>query len=399
MKKFAFILLSWVSVTTYAQQTISSVQNGNASNPFTWSCTCFPSTNDNIIINHTINMDVNWLVNNGGSITVNNTGSLIQTGNRSILIDGTNSKYLNYGNSGFYDVAYTNGGYGTNTGHFAVYRGMYVGTTSSYTNSGLLDGLDSLMTEGNFTNSGTLFGGNILNTGTFEQSGHLAGDSVGNTGTFTSTGGYMYFKAFGNSGTFTMNTSGFMDVQFNWFNLGTFNLENGTRIYAHSDFFNGDSIGGTAFLTNNAIIEVGNNFYNGYDINGSGNFCVSNDSYNWGNMSGTFDFCDNTGGGMDYNFGTIAGTITFCSTGCSVGVEESSKEENITVFPNPAQDKLEINSEEYFISGTILSLDGARVQTINFPGKIIDLTGLSQGSYLLLLQSENGVQYIKFLKY
>jgi len=112
MKK-SLLLLAFIPGFLMSQ-TITSVQNGNASNPFTWDCLCFPSTSSDIIINHDLNMDVDWAVLSGGSITVNASGSLIQDADRSILVDGIGSQYINNGTSSFTNVAYTNGASGTN---------------------------------------------------------------------------------------------------------------------------------------------------------------------------------------------------------------------------------------------------------------------------------------------
>lgn len=391
------LILSFIPFLGLAQQTITSTQNGSASNPFIWNCLCIPSTNDNIIINHQISIDVNWAVTNGGSITINAGGQLIQSGLRSILIDGVGSEYMNYGNSAFDAMAYTNGASGQNAGHFSITQGAYFGPGTTYTNTGLIDGLDSLLTEGTFVNNGTLFTGNFLNTGVFTNTGHIAADSTGNTGNFTSTNGYMYFSAFGNTGTFIMSNAGWMDVTDNWFNAGNFSLAAGLQIYAHNDFFNGDTLGGTAFLTNNGIIEVMNDFYNGYSIDGGGNFCVGNDSYNAGTVNGTLDFCDNTGMDFDLNLGTVAGSVTFCQPGCFVGNEEFLLP-NVLFFPNPTNGKLTVQSSEPFSTFTVFSINGSEVYTANFVGNEVDLSPLEAGVYFIQLNGTTTAALQRVLK-
>jgi hypothetical protein len=381
MKKI-FILLSVLPTVLYGQQTITSVQSGNASNPLVWDCTCFPTTDDDIIINHAIAMDVDWAITAGGSITVNASGSLIQNGTHVLLVDGIGSQYLNYGASEFTDIAYTNGGTGVNTSNFLVTRALYIGAGSSYNNSGTLGGMDSLMTEGTFTNSGPCFSGNILNTGTYTNTGHIAGDSVGNTGVFNSLGGYMYFKAFGNTGTFSMTTSGFMDVTENWYNAGDFTLGAGLQIFAHNHFYNGDTLMGSANLHNNGTIEVTNDFYNNFVMDGSGNFCVGGNSYNSGPVNGTLDFCDNTGTDFDWNTGTIAGTVTFCQPGCYLGLDENTSEQ-VLLYPNPTEGELYIDAKGVYESCIIYALSGQKL--FNFPvnGSKVDLGQLNAGTYFI----------------
>lgn len=393
MKKILYILF-FAPTVFFAQQTITSVQNGNASNPLTWDCFCFPTTDDDIIINHIVSMDVDWAITNGGSITVNTGKSLMQTGLRSLLVDGAGSVYVNNGSSSFNDIAYTNSGNGQNSGSFSVTRAMYVGPGSSYTNNGTLDGLDSLLTEGNFSNSGTTYTGNFLNTGTLTNTGNIGADSVGNTGTFNSTGGYMFFNAFGNSGTFTMSGSGFMDVIANWANIGDFTLGAGVEIYAHNDFFNGDSLGGTANLHNNGSISVTNNFLNGFFIDGSGNFCVGNDSYNVGTINGTLDFCDNTGGGIDLNTGTIAGTVTFCQPGCTVGIEDLSNEIT-TLYPNPTNGEVTIVSNELYTSFCVYSIAGQKLDQREMSGNSFQLNNLEAGTYFIQLNGAKNSALIR----
>lgn len=381
MKKL-LLTLSILPTALFGQQTITSVQSGNASNPLVWDCTCFPTTADDIIINHAISMDVDWAITAGGSITVNASGSLIQNGPHVLLVDGTGSQYLNHGASEFTDIAYTNGGSGINTSNFLVTRALYIGVGSSYNNSGTLGGMDSLMTEGIFTNSGPCFSGNILNTGTYTNTGHIAGDSVGNTGTFNSLGGYMYFKAFGNTGTFSMTTSGFMDVTENWYNAGDFTLGAGLQIYAHNHFYNGDTLMGSANLHNNGTIEVTNDFYNNFVMDGSGNFCVGGDSYNSGPVNGTLDFCDNTGTDFDWNTGTIAGTVTFCQPGCYLNLEENIHEE-VLIYPNPTTSSFNFEATNKYTVCNVYAVSGQQIERIQLEGNHVDVNQLESGVYFI----------------
>ena len=46
---FSF-LLSTVVIAQEPNATRTSIANGNATNPFTWDCTCLPTPGDNVII-------------------------------------------------------------------------------------------------------------------------------------------------------------------------------------------------------------------------------------------------------------------------------------------------------------------------------------------------------------
>lgn len=371
-------------------QTITSIASGNASNQLIWDCTCFPTTSSDIVINHTVNLDVNWAITAGGSITVNASGKLLQSGLRDLLIDGIGSQYVNSGQSAINRIAVLNGGLIDNNQQFSITEALYVGLNSNYANDGLMDGLDSLMTEGASVNNGTIYTGNFLNTGTFGNIGHIAADSMGNTGIFSSTSGYITATAFGNSGTFSMTNQGWMDATENWWNIGDFTLGSGVQIYAGDDFYNGDTLGGSASLLNNGIIEVINNFYNGWDLSGSGQICIGQESYNAGAITGTLDICDNTGTDFDFNIGTIAGTVLHCQPGCFVGIDE--KNIKTTIYPNPTTQFISIESTVDFDGYILTSMTGQIVQSGVLNGTEIDLGHNEKGMYLLQLINSNQTQ-------
>jgi hypothetical protein len=393
MKSRLLLVLSFPFALS-AQQTITSTQNGAASNPLTWDCLCFPGTDDNVIINHTVTMDVNWAITASGSITVNSSGALLQAGLKNLLVDGIGSEYVNHGNSTFDQIAFINGGALLNDGHFSITQAAYVGTNSLLDNSGQIDGLDSLLTEGNFVNTGTVYTGNFLNTGNASSSGPIGADSLGNTGSFNTTTGYTMCNAFGNSGTFVMSGTGYMEVAQNLFNIGDFTVGASNEILAHNDFYNGDSIGGSAILTNNGSIEVWNDFFNGYEVHGDGNFCVANDSYNLGMMDGIFDFCDNSGGAIDFNTGFVTGGVTFCQPGCSVGLTEFGTV-NVQVYPNPSEGVFTVNGVADNAEVAVYSLAGQHVAKTTIHNSTFDLTNLPIGTYLLIFADNFNVKPVK----
>lgn len=388
MKRVLFLVMFLPLAGT--SQTITSIASGNASNPLIWDCTCFPTTSSDIVINHTVNLDVNWAITAGGSVTVNAGGKLLQSGMRDLLIDGAGSVYVNSGQSAINRIAVLNGGLIDNNQNFSVTEGLYVGLNSNYTNDGLMDGLDSLMTEGTSVNNGTIYTGNFLNTGSFSNTGHIAADSMGNTGTFNSTGGYLSATAFGNSGTFTMTNQGWMEASQNWWNIGDFTLGAGLQIYAGDNFYNGDTLGGFASLENNGVIEIVNGFYNGWNLSGTGQFCIGGESINAGNITGTLDICDNSGTDFDLNVGTIAGTIVYCQPGCFVELTEL--EESLSIYPNPTERFLFIETSNEFENFTLSSMDGKIVQSDKIENDKIDLGIQKHGLYLLILKGKNGTQ-------
>lgn len=373
----------FLAVTATAQQTIHSVANGAATNPFTWDCTCFPGTDDIVIVDHQVTMNVDWAVLSGGKIEVSAGASLVQDANRQLLVDGAGSQLVINGTAGFADIAFTNGSSGTNTGNLYIDYGLYFGAGTTFSNDSDIHGIDSLLTEGTFSNTGTFFAGNFLNTGNFSNTGHIAVDSMGNTGLFDATGGYMVIATFGNTGTFSLANTGFMDVSGNWYNAGDFTIGNGLSLFVGGNAYTGDTLGGTATLTNNGAMAVTGDFASSDDVNGSGDICVGNDSYNVGVITGTLDFCDATGNDFDLNLGTIAGTVTYCTSGCSLGIQEETA--SVSVYPNPASTTLTIKGSSAFETARFYTTTGSLVHEAVISGNSIDLSGMLKGLYLIEL--------------
>lgn len=373
----------FLAVTATAQQTIHSVSNGAATNPFIWDCLCFPTTDDIIYVDHQVTMDVDWAVTSGGKIEVSAGASLVQDVDRQLLVDGAGSQLVINGTAGFTDIAFTNGASGSNTGQFSVDRGLYFASGTTFTNSTTISGIDSLLTEGTFTNSGNFYAGNFLNTGTFTNTGHIAADSMGNTGTFNANGGYLTIATFGSTGTFNMTNNGFMDVSGNWYNAGDFTIASGLSVFVGGNAYTGDTLGGSALLTNNGAMAVTGDFASSDDVNGSGDICVGNDSYNVGVISGTLDFCDATGSDFDLNLGTIAGTVTYCTSGCSLGIHEETTD--VSVYPNPASTLLYIAGSTLVETARFYTTAGSLVTERSLSGNAIDLSGMPKGLYLVEL--------------
>lgn len=393
MKKILLLSAVFSAAGAMAQQTIHSTGNGSVSNPLNWDCFCFPTPDDYVYVDHQMTMDVDWAITSGGKIEIAAGASLTQDQDRQLLVDGTGSLLINNGTANFTDIAFTNGSGGTNANHFAIDRALYFGGTTTFANTGTIVGLDSLMTEGTFLNTGNCTVGNFLNTGTFSNDGQIVADSVGNTGDFLIAGGHMTISTFGNSGTFTMNL-GYIDVMDNWYNAGDYSINGNANVYVGGNAYTGDTLGGSALLTVNGTMSVTGDFGSSDDVNGSGWICMGGYSANAGTWSGTFDFCDATGGNVDLNVGTIGGGITFCTNGCSLGMEENGGVA-VTLYPNPASGKLFIESGAAFETAEFCSLAGEKVLSASVNGNAIALDGLQAGVYFIKLIGETAVQPLR----
>ncbi len=81
------------------------------------------------------------------------------------------------------------------------------------------------------------------------------------------------------------------------------------------------------------------------------------------------------------------------------GVKEVSNNINISVYPNPATDYITIsNVQNATIS--IYNVVGAKVETLNAPANVvsINVADLPEGTYIVRVETENGVASSKFVK-
>ncbi|MDD5571251.1 MAG: T9SS type A sorting domain-containing protein [Bacteroidales bacterium] len=286
-------------VCTLAVNAQTTVANGNWSNPATWGGTP-PVGSGTVIINHTVTLDVDY-GHISGSVTINASGALngsspmrafslnYPTGTATLTVNGS------------FNVARVPLISGTvnNNGMFQS-DSLFNSSTLTISNGATINALQFL----NYT------GGTINNDGAITSVNFLNIETVTNNGTITS-------NDFCNSKSFTNSSTGV--------------------ITATNDFSNIDTLASPAIFTNNGTVTVQSDWHNGNQIKGSGKFCVSNNTWNSASMSGTFDFCDLTGGNVDLNTGTIAGTITYCLFSCSAGIDEYTDNSVISIFPNPVK--------------------------------------------------------------
>jgi len=72
---------------------------------------------------------------------------------------------------------------------------------------------------------------------------------------------------------------------------------------------------------------------------------------------------------------------------------------DITIFPNPSTDRLNISSDVELTSFSILDFSGRVIKTADLDGSSsIDTTSLSTGTYLLQLSNDNGTTTQQFVK-
>lgn len=397
MKIFYTFALLLFAFGAYTQQSITSVSNGVATDPFVWDCTCIPQTGDDITINHNIQMNSDWLVNGSGSITVSNTGSLIEDAqHRGILFEG-GVVFTNQGTTDMTNFAFTNGAEAHNFGVLSLDSGLYVDQNSSFMNHGQVTDVDSTLIQGMFMNEGTYGQGDFLNEGMMTNTGYIAADSLLNTGTLNTSAGNLTILDFGNTGELNVTGSSYIIVNDDFWNSGQLYLAAGRDIRVANDMSNSHQ-SGTASINNDGLIEIGNDFSNIDTLRGSGVFCIANNSLNTGDVKETLDICDNTSVSyFDANTGNIEATVTNCVTGCSVGIEEDVlSEKEISIYPNPASTKLNIEADPNY-NMKILDVMGNVVMEQKVQHSI-DVSTLKTGVYFIKFIGPDKSKTIKLVK-
>ncbi len=92
-------------------------------------------------------------------------------------------------------------------------------------------------------------------------------------------------------------------------------------------------------------------------------------------------------------------SIYDCYTPLYAGLEENETQNNILLYPNPAKERLYINTSIPIKQMTICNLLGQEIQKYNMTEKTssIDISGLKEGVYFVKLSTEKGVYATKII--
>lgn len=101
---------------------------------------------------------------------------------------------------------------------------------------------------------------------------------------------------------------------------------------------------------------------------------------------------------FDFNPAVVTNTTT---NRIHVQVAELNqlKKNNLSIFPNPVEDKLTIQSDETIQMVRVMNLEGKTLQIIQVKDKstTLDLNQLNSGVYILEIQTQQGLQRTKFI--
>ena len=336
----------------------TTIADGNWSDPSTWGGVP-PFGTGNVVIGHHVVLDLDY-GHSSGSLTVNPGGSLVGNSDmRAFALNypgGTATMTVN----GTFDVArvYLASNTVSNGGAFHADSLLCSATLTNSLGAGMVADQFRIDPGGTLNNAGSVETVNFLNISTVVNSGSVSASD------------------FANSKDFTVANTGVMNIAF--------------------DFSNIDTLGGPAIFTINGTVLVGNDWHNGGQMNGSGRFCINHNTWNSGALTGTFDFCDLTGGDVDLNTGTVAGSITYCTTPCDVGTGEGAEEVLVDIFPDPFSSSATVRTGRYLHNAAISVVDGLGrtvLRMSNITGRTATLhrDGLPSGPYLLRLTQEGQV--------
>jgi len=366
MKNLFTLILSILFVNNLFAQPRTSVANGNWTLPTTWDCNCVPLPGNDVIINHTVTLTLDWGYSSG-SITINPSGTLTEDSSpRAFGLNG--GSFINSGNVHISKMAFFSG---------------------NISNSGTLNSYDSLYLTIDLNNTGTITSSNFYTSASFTNNGTISGNNLYNNGNLLNNNNISYLNHYNNA--YSTNNS---QMNFNdYTNAGIFyNISSGYLVISN-DCTNGDSLNHDAHWFNNGITTISNNFLNTDTLDAistPNKFCVYNNSSNIGAVLGVLDFCDQNSGTFDYNAGTISNGVTICggSISCFSNINKNNNDYEISVYPNPAHDKIAINFSSIKINN---------VQIVDILGNIIYSKNINNNSELII-DKNNIVHGIYFLK-
>jgi hypothetical protein len=351
------LALIFVIPSTAFGQWIWSAQDGNYSDPATWSCNCVPSSTDSVkIYDHTVYMDTDIHVNGG----IFQVGCCIPT---NWLIDQNNE----------YDII-VNGGTFINNGNVVCQKIEL--DSGVFFNSGNMT-LDSLITKDSTWNSA-----GIINTHYLSHSHSDSGDDL-----FWNSNSELYIHGdFFNSGNFT--NDGIIKVDNNFENCNYPSnkavFENNYEVCVQGDFLN---------------CGPGNSTMQGDSLTGNGGkFFLNGNSTNDGTITG--DLIIYSSGGINIQNGFIDNTDILyygAVASCFIGIAENPNSQ-IKVYPNPFTNSFSIETDpsDFVSSVEIYNMLGQLVHSISNVNSqqilITELDYLEHGLYTVRLQTVSGFE-------
>jgi hypothetical protein len=347
------LLLVLVAITPYftavhAAQKIS-VENGDWSNPATWSPAGVPLFEDTVIINTNVvaseNIDVviNYLIVNEGYTL------------SSEFTFGLRGNLLNYGTIDIEILGIGDGEFIINDG-VLLSNTVATGNSESFENNGVIEVLTLAPTEALFENYGTIKAETVIVAELFKNHQAI-----------------------------------FCEVAFETNDESEFINEAGAALVTSSFLTYDDA-------TNNGDVSAFGWTHEAGIVTGeTGKFCIEDCFVNRSTIEGTIDICDASPSEMcDMQLGTIAASVTLCETSpCieNLSINSETQITEINVFPNPTNGivTLDLSSLNKISSLHIYNMNGQSLMEVfdlSSSTYTIDLGNLAKGTYICQIQNE-----------
>ena len=95
-------------------------------------------------------------------------------------------------------------------------------------------------------------------------------------------------------------------------------------------------------------------------------------------------------------------TRTFFRIGGLTGVEEVEADQTVKIYPNPVESTFNVSSSSRIMNITAYSMTGAAVLNATFSGEseseTVDASTLPAGTYLVKVETENGIMVDRIIK-
>jgi hypothetical protein len=384
----SILLAAFLGTALHAQQTVTSVMNGMATNPLTWDCICLPAAGDTIIIQHDVALNIDYGVM-GGALRVDPVGSLVEIGARGLSVSGSGQLEI----FGYFEVS-----------------AVLIGAGSSATNGGTVMSDQGWSIHGSMVSNGSMYGlDSLLITidGELQANDTVQAGAVANLGGLTGISPVYQFNRMYNAGLMEL-FGGSLTVAGDMLNAGDLSLNN-------ANVSIGDDFGNMSDMTLSGFMNVGDNFYNAdttglltptltlsgaihtrdwYNegqISGTGRFCVQDTTINLGgSVQGTVDLCDQSPTVavppfVDLNTGSFGSGVTFCAVGaCTVGVPDGPRMGTLTLRRTDADHLLVMIERGRLQDIHLVDPAGRVLPTAYQPmdaGVVIGLGSLRAGAY------------------
>lgn len=91
-------------------------------------------------------------------------------------------------------------------------------------------------------------------------------------------------------------------------------------------------------------------------------------------------------------------SIVYTDSHTFLATNEANKLNNISIFPNPVNDEININCKEKIHGINIVNMEGKKIKQVHPITEKIDVRELSKGMYFLKITTEKGTYLEKFIK-